>query len=86
MLSPGNTRAEMLRKREEYFLAGVLLVWEVDPRTFTIDVYTAPETKTTLTEADTLDGGEVLPGFSVAVSLIFAEVPHPEPKPRRKKK
>jgi Uma2 family endonuclease len=31
VLSRSNTPGEMDRKREEYFAAGVLLVWEVDP-------------------------------------------------------
>ena len=86
VLSRGNTLGEMLQKRKEYFIAGVLLVWEVDPRKRTISVYTDPATKTTLTEDDTLTGGEVLPGFSVPVREVFARVPRPEPKPRRKKK
>src|SRR5207253_7265409 len=30
VLSPSNTRAEMGRKRREYFLGGCRLVWEVD--------------------------------------------------------
>ena len=32
VLSPGNTKAEMSRKRIEYFHSGVLLVWIVDSR------------------------------------------------------
>ena len=38
VLSPSNTKAEMSRKRREYFEAGVRLVWEVDPRTRTVSV------------------------------------------------
>jgi Uma2 family endonuclease len=76
----------MAQKRREYFLAGVLLVWEVDPRTRTIDVFTDPETHVTLTEADTLDGGAVLTEFRVSVADIFAQVEREEPKPTRRKK
>ncbi|MBY0229818.1 MAG: Uma2 family endonuclease [Gemmataceae bacterium] len=86
VLSEGNTRDEMFQKRRHYFFAGTRLVWEVDPRRFTISVYNDPETRTILTEADTLTGGDVLPGFSVPVREVFARVPRPEPKPRRKKK
>ena len=50
---------------------GVPLVWAAYPETRTIDVHSADGSITTLTDADTLDGGEVLPGFSVAVSDIF---------------
>jgi Uma2 family endonuclease len=76
----------MLRKRKEYFLAGTSLVWEIDPRRREIDVYTDPETCTTLTEDETLTGGSVLPGFTVRVAEVFARVPRSEPKPRRRKK
>ncbi len=50
---------------------GVPLVWAAYPETRTIDVHRADGSVITLTDADTLDGGEILPGFSVAVSDIF---------------
>src|SRR5262249_18986495 len=40
VLSERNTRPEMKRKRREYFLAGVSLVWLVDPRKRTVTVFT----------------------------------------------
>jgi Uma2 family endonuclease len=46
VLSPGNTPGEMARKRQEYFAAGVQLVWIVDPVTRTVAVYTAPNQST----------------------------------------
>lgn len=86
VLSPSNTRAEMQIKRKEYFLAGTTLVWEVDPRRRVVVVYTEPEEGTTLTEDDTLDGGEVLPGFQLPVRRIFERVPVvAAPKRGRKK-
>ena len=50
---------------------GVRLCWVVYPDTRTIDVYGAAGAVTTLGEGDTLDGGDVLPGFTCAVSAIF---------------
>jgi Uma2 family endonuclease len=73
VLSEGNTDDEMARKRREYFAAGTRLVWIVNPPARTVEVFTAPEAKTTLREGDTLTGGEVLPGFTLAVSELFAE-------------
>ncbi len=74
VLSAGNTKAEMLLKREDYFSVGVRLVWEVDPRTRTVSVYTSPQTPLSiLTEADSLDGGQVLPGFTLPLRELFAE-------------
>jgi Uma2 family endonuclease len=75
VLSPGNTPGEMTRKLKEYFLAGVRVVWFVDPRARTVQVFTAPDRAVTLTEKDTLDGGEVLPGFALSVKRIFAGLP-----------
>ena len=77
VLSDSNTRAEMERKRREYFASGTLLVWIVDPRTETVAVYTDPTTHTTLTTADTLDGGAVLPGFALPVAELFAYLDRP---------
>ena len=74
VLSRGNTPGEMARKRGEYFTAGVSLVWEVDPRARTVRVYTAEDIFTDLTEADTLDGGIVLPGFTLPLAQLFAEL------------
>jgi Uma2 family endonuclease len=75
VLSSGNRPAEMARKRREYFLAGVQLVWEIDPFKRTVAVYTSPEASTTLTEQDTLDGGDVLPGFALPLRQLFARLP-----------
>lgn len=84
VLSEGNTLGEMRRKRKEYFLAGTTLVWQVDPRRRVVVVYTAPEVSTTLTEADTLDGGTVLPGLQLPVRRVFERLPPVEPAPARR--
>jgi Uma2 family endonuclease len=81
VLSKNNTKGEMQRKLKEYFLAGVRLVWFVDPRARTVQVFTAPDAVVLLTEADVLDGGDVLPGFSLPVKTIFEDLkPEPEQK------
>jgi Uma2 family endonuclease len=74
VLSPSNTRREMERKRREYFRAGVRLVWMIDLDARTVDVYTAPEGPVTLTESQTLEGGDVLPGFTLPLHELFAEL------------
>jgi Uma2 family endonuclease len=85
VLSAGNTPGEMKRKLKEYFLAGVALVWFVDPRKRTVEVFTVPDARTVFTEEQTLDGGDVLPGLRLAVRDIFARVP-PSPAKTAKKK
>ncbi|MBV9125979.1 MAG: Uma2 family endonuclease [Planctomycetes bacterium] len=74
VLSRSNTPGEMAAKREDYFPAGVELVWEIDPAARTVKVYTSTTAMTTLGEADTLDGGPVLSGFTLSVRDLFAEL------------
>jgi Uma2 family endonuclease len=73
VLSINNTLQEMERKRKEYFQAGCRLVWEIDPRERIATVYTDPDSSTVLSESDTLDGGDVLPGFTLPLRQLFAE-------------
>jgi Uma2 family endonuclease len=74
VLSRSNTRAEMKAKRLDYFSAGVELVWEIDPVAREVMVYISNSILVTLTAADVLDGGTVLPGFAVPVRDLFAEL------------
>jgi Uma2 family endonuclease len=73
VLSKGNTPREMARKLDEYFRAGVRLVWYADPKRATVRVYTARDRSILLREGDVLDGGDVLPGFSLSIRDWFAE-------------
>ncbi len=82
VLSKGNTEEEMERKLKEYFLAGTRLVWIVDPKARNVRVYTSPDEVTVLREADTLTGGDVLPGFALPLKQLFARVPRPTPRKR----
>jgi Uma2 family endonuclease len=63
----------MARKLDEYFRAGVRLVWYVDPKRRTVRVYTGRDRSVILREDQALDGGEVLPGFSLSIREWFAE-------------
>ncbi len=65
------SRRETHDKARMWRSYGAPLVWAAYPETRTIDVHRADGSITTLTDADTLDGGGILPGFSVAVSDIF---------------
>lgn len=67
ILSPSNTRRELTKKRREYFAAGTRLVWEVDLKTETVVVYREPNRGEKLTVTDTLDGENVLPGFTLSI-------------------
>lgn len=80
VLSNGNTKREMRRKLLEYFDAGAQLVWLVDPKVRTVRVHTAPDHSTLTVEDGALDGGDVLPGFTLALRDLFAEADRQGPR------
>ena len=72
IISPNETYLAIRRKLGEYFTYGVRLVWIVytdEPR---IEVFTALNTAVILDIDGVLDGGEVLPGFTLSVRDLFA--------------
>ena len=69
--SPNDSRREVHEKAEMWLSHGVRLCWVVHPDTRTIDVHGAGSEPVTLGEGDTLDGGDVLPGFTCAVAAVF---------------
>jgi Uma2 family endonuclease len=74
VLSKSNTEPEMARKRREYFEAGVRLLWVVDLDARTATVFTGPAESSILGESGVLDGGTVLPGFTLPLPGLFAEL------------
>jgi Uma2 family endonuclease len=72
VLSASNTRREMENKRHEYFQGGARLVWEIDPPTRTARMYTSPDQFQEIDLNGALDGGDVLPGFTLPLSRLFA--------------
>jgi Uma2 family endonuclease len=72
IVSPSNTADEINKKAQLFFKAGTRLLWVVYPRTETIHVYRTASEIIILDIDDTLDGGNVLPGFAVPVKEIFS--------------
>ncbi len=70
VLSPGNTPREMRIKITNYINDGVT-VWVVDYEDKIVEVHAPGQPARTLTINDTLDGGTLLPGFTLAVKDIF---------------
>lgn len=71
VLSEGNTPREMEKKRREYFQGGTRLVWEIDPQRRTARVYTGPDQFQEIGPDGTLEGGDVLPGFTLSLKRLF---------------
>lgn len=72
--SPNQYRPGMSSKARQYLTAGVRLVWIVWPKRREVDVWKSGDTKssTTLSIDDTLDGGDIVPGFTYALARLFA--------------
>lgn len=84
VVSRTNTPDEMRLKRRDYFRCGVRLVWEAYPASRSVRVYRSAGPPAAgegvvgevvadvVGEAGVLDGGDVLPGFRLAVRDWFA--------------
>jgi len=70
--SPSDTVSEVEEKVTEWLDAGASMVWVISPKLKTVTVYRSLTDITILTEKDTLNGGEVVPGFQIPVNEIFA--------------
>src|SRR5205085_2370694 len=66
--------AEMAAKRADYFQAGTLVVWDVDPMAETVTVYraSAPNQPVVYHRADTAEAEPAVPGWTLAVDEVFA--------------
>lgn len=78
VISPSETPRKIRNKVNAYLRGGTRLVWVVYPEDKAIDVYQlAPDGGTHIREftiEDTLDGGDVLPGFTLPVREIFKKL------------
>lgn len=74
VISPNDEWEDVTAKALEYVRGGVKLVWVISPRLKQVYAYNANPSPRVYTESDTLDGGDVLPGFAVPVSSLFPPV------------
>jgi Uma2 family endonuclease len=71
VLSPGDRVSEVDAKVRDWLAAGTLLVWVVNPRWRSVTIYRSAHAIRILTEDETLDGEDVIPGFRCPVRDIF---------------
>lgn len=69
--SPNQFAPEMASKAQYWLEVGVRLVWVVWPDAETIAVWRPGHVKLTLANSDTLDGYDVLPGFTHPIGDLF---------------
>jgi len=71
VLSPRDRAGEVLNKVGDWLNAGSRLVWVIDPMRRRALVYRADSSVSLLAERDTLDGEDVLSGFSCALDELW---------------
>ena len=72
VISPTDRLTQVREKVADWLAHGVRIVIVVNPRNRTVEVHRPQRAMVTLTEADTIDGGDVVPGWRMAVADIFA--------------
>lgn len=81
IISRGNPRSEMDRKLRDYFDAGIRLVWYIYPRKREVHVFTSTDRRI-FHENIVVDGGQVLPGFTLLLTQFFGEAEEQAPAPK----
>jgi Uma2 family endonuclease len=79
VVSESNTANEINLKLVDYFQAGVRQVWVIYPGSHQVYVYTSLTSVKILTQADELDGGELIPGFRLSLAELFEDQPTDQP-------
>jgi Uma2 family endonuclease len=72
VISPGDSYAEVEEKVVDWRTAGARLVLVINPRARRVTAYRAGNQVQVYTDTDTLDAGDVVPGWTMAVRDIFA--------------
>ena len=70
VVSPSDRENLMLQKVANYMAVGTV-VWVVRPNVQEVEIYAPGQPVRLLTTSDILDGGDLLPGFTLAVKDIF---------------
>lgn len=72
VISPTDNAPDIRAKRQIYIQAGILY-WEMYPQSESIDVYAPGQPPRTINIDEILDGGDVLPGFTLSMHELFGK-------------
>jgi Uma2 family endonuclease len=72
VLSPSDTVTALEDKIADLLSAGAIMVWVVNPMRKTVVIHRQGQQPRVLESTDSIDGGEVLPGFTESVESFFA--------------
>jgi Uma2 family endonuclease len=73
VLSPSDTMDSLRTRLVDYFESGCRLAWVVNPDEKSALVYRSPQPERLLKGTDSLDGEDVVPGFSLSLSELLEE-------------
>lgn len=62
-----------MEKLRDYFRCGVRLSWVIYPSAREVYIYTSTTAIRVLQAGDSLDGGDVAPGFAFPLSTLFGD-------------
>jgi len=71
VLSPSERSGQVAKKVSQWLNYGSQQVWVVNPKSRTVVIHQLNKDSITLSEGDFLEGGELLPGFRIAVKRLF---------------
>ncbi|MCA9858993.1 MAG: Uma2 family endonuclease [Thermomicrobiales bacterium] len=74
VISPTDERSEIERKQALYDRIEVPVVWWIDPRRETASVHVPGQPVQVIDRTGQLDGGDLLPGFTLKLAEIFDEL------------
>lgn len=72
VISPNDKAEDVNRKLEEYFRAGVQVVWHIFPHSQKVDVYTSPDDVTICRGKTICSGAPAVPDLQIAAETLFA--------------
>jgi Uma2 family endonuclease len=72
VVSPTDRAREIQEKVADWLRAGTTLVWVIDPASHSATAYRSLDDFRELSESDSLEGGEVIPGFVCPVKDLFS--------------
>jgi Uma2 family endonuclease len=71
VLSPSDRTTQFKAKVSQWLEFGAKEVWIVSPKAHAVTIYRSLSDPTVFSEQDYVDGGEILPGFRIAVKRLF---------------
>ena len=76
---PIDLARDIMDKIDEYFRAGVRIVWMIHPVQQRVYDYDSPTSVRILKRGDLLESGAVLPGSGITLDALFGEAQQDEP-------